>query len=223
MGLKGIRCTVCDHGDRASIELGIANKVPIRVLAKRYGIHHDAVHRHGKNHMRPELHAQLMTRGRMTPVELENLRVTESEGVLQHIVAVRARLYSLMDSAEQQDDYKSAAAISGQILKNLEITAKLLGDLKTGTVNVTNNLLVMPEFHALRTNIMQALRGHPAARDDVIKALQHFQAADLPNVETKEERAAAEPELEKARDVTRRSRAKRQVIEGEATRVRPRS
>lgn len=155
----------------------------------------------------------------MTPVELENLRVTESEGVLQHIVAVRARLYGLMDSAEQQDDYKSAAAIGGQILKNLEITAKLLGDLKTGTVNVTNNLLVMPEFHALRTTILQALRGHPDARADVIQALQHFQSPDLPSVETEAEREVAEPVLAKAREVTRRSRAK-QVIEGEAKRVR---
>ncbi|WP_334178822.1 hypothetical protein [Pseudoxanthomonas sp.] len=170
--------------------------------------------------MRPELHAQLMTRGRMTPVELENLRVTESEGVLQHLVAVRARMYSLMDVAEQQDDYKAAAAIGERIVKNLETTAKLLGDLKTGTVNVTNNLLVMPEFHALRTTIMQALRGHPDARADVVAALQHFQSADLPNVESEQEREAAEPALAKAREVTRRSRAKRQVIEGEATRVR---
>lgn len=220
MGLKGIRCTVCDHADRASIELGVANKVPARVLAKRYGVHHDAVWRHSKNHMDPSLHAQLMTRGRMTPVELENLRVTESEGVLQHLVAVRARMYSLMDIAEQQDDYKAAAAIGERIVKNLETTAKLLGDLKTGTVNVTNNLLVMPEFHALRTTILQALRGHPDARADVVRALQHFQSAELPNVETDEEREAAAPELEKAREVTRRSRAKRQVIEGEGSRVR---
>lgn len=219
MGIKGTACQVCEHPDRASIELGLANKVPIRVLGKRYGVHHDAVYRHGRNHMPPELHAQLMTRGRLSPVELENLRVTESEGVLQHLVAVRGRMYGLMDAAEGQEDYKGAAQIGGQLLRNLEITAKLLGDLRTGTVNVTNNLLVMPEFHALRTTIMQALRDHPEARADVVRALHHIQSPQLPNVESPEEREAAAPALAKARDVTRRSRAK--ALEGESRRVGP--
>ena len=214
---SGPRCTVCDHPDRASIELSLANKVPIRVIGKRYGISHDAVYRHGRNHMSPELHTKLISRGRMTPVELENLRVTESEGVLQHLVAVRARMYGLMDIAEQQDDYKAAATIGDKIVKNLETTAKLLGDLKTGTVNVTNNLLVMPEFHALRTSILQALRGHPDARADVIRALQQFQLPDLPEPESDAEREAAEPVLAKAREASRRRRGS--VIEGESKRV----
>ena len=220
MGIKGQQCTVCRHADRASIELHLSNKVPIRVIGKRYGVHHDAVYRHGKVHMSSELHAQLITRGRMNPTDLENLRITESEGVLQQLVAVRARLYTQMDIAEQLNDYKAAAAIGERIIKSLETVAKLLGDLKTGTVNVTNNMLVMPEFHALRTTILQALRAHPTARADVIAALQVFQSPDLPNAESDAEHVAAMPALEKARDVTRRSRAKK-VIEGEAKRVRP--
>jgi hypothetical protein len=220
MGTNGPRCTVCEHADRASIELGLANRVPIRVLGKRYNVHHDAIHRHGHRHMSPELHAQLMTRGRMTPIELENLKVTESEGLLQNLIAVRGRLYGLMDAAELQGDYKGAASIGGIVLKNLEVTARLLGDLKTGSVSVTNNVLVMPEFHALRTSIMQALRAHPDARADVVKALRQFESPELPSAETPEERAEAEPELAKARAATRSARAKR-VINGEARRVDP--
>lgn len=217
MSIKGQGCKVCSHPDRASIELGIANKVPIRVLGKRYGLSADSVWRHGQRHMTAELHSQLMIRGRMTPQDLENLRVTESEGVLQHLVAVRGRLYGLMDVAEQQGDYRAAAGIGSQIVKNMEVTAKLLGDIRTGTVNVTNNLLVMPEFHALRTTIMQALRAHPEARADVVMALRQLESPDVPRQETPEEREAALGELAEARDVTRRSRAKhkRQVIEGE--------
>jgi hypothetical protein len=221
MGIKGPPCKVCDHPDRASIELGLANKVPIRVLGKRYGLSSDSVWRHGQRHMTAELHSQLMTRGRMTPQDLENLRVTESEGVLQHLVAVRGRLYGLMDVAELQGDYRAAATIGSQIVKNMEVTAKLLGDIRTGTVNVTNNLLVMPEFHALRTTIMRALREHPEARADVAAALKQVESPDTPSQESPEERDAAADELAKARDVTRRSRARRksQVIEGEGRRV----
>ena len=114
MGIKGQACKVCEHPDRACIELGLANKVPIRVLGKRYGLSSDSVWRHGQRHMTAELHGHLMTRGRMTPQDLENLRVTESEGVLQHLVAVRGRMYGLMDVAEQQGDYRAAATIGSQ-------------------------------------------------------------------------------------------------------------
>ena len=217
---RGIPCNVCNHPDRASIELGLANKVPIRVLGKRYGVSPDSVWRHGSRHMSAELHGQLMTRGRMTPEDLENLRITESEGVLQHLVAVRGRLYGLMDAATEQDDYRGAAAIGNQIGKNLETTAKLLGDIRTGTVNVTNNVLLMPEFHALRTSIMAALRQYPEARAEVAKALRALESPDVPQQETPEERAAAADEMAKDREVTRRSRAKKQgqVIEGSSKR-----
>ena len=66
------------------------------------------------------LTAVLRTRGRMTPTDLENLRQAESEGVLQHLVAVRGRLYGLMDAATLQEDYRAAASI-GNILGKLGI------------------------------------------------------------------------------------------------------
>lgn len=221
--MMGPACKVCNHPDRASIELGLANKVPIRVLGKRYGLSSDSVWRHGQNHMSAELHGQLMTRGRMTPQDLENLRITESEGVLQHLVAVRGRLYGLMDAATMQDDYRGAAAIGNQIGKNLETTAKLLGDIRTGTVNVTQNVLLLPEFHALRTTIMQALRQHPEARASVATALKQLESPDLPTQESESEREAAADAMAKSRDITRRSRAHKQdqVIEGSAQRVDP--
>jgi hypothetical protein len=223
MGRRGAPCRVCEHPDRASVELGIANKVPIRVLGKRYGLSADSCWRHGQNHMTPELHGQLMTRGRMTATDLENLREVESEGVLQHLVAVRGRLYGLMDVAEQQNDYRAAATIGERIVKTLEVTAKLLGDLRTGSISVTQNVLVLPEFHALRTTIMQALRQHPEARASVAAALKQLESPDLPKQETEEEREAAADVMAKDREVTRRSRAKRQgrVIEGSAQRVDP--
>lgn len=218
---KGVECQVCSHPDRASMELGLANKVPCRVLARRYGVHDDAVWRHGKHHMTPELHASLITRGRMNATDLENLRITESEGVLQHLVALRGRMYGWADIAEQQGDVKAAAAIAAQIVKNIEVTAKLLGDIKTGTTNITNNLLLVPEYHALRTAMMRALRPYPDALGAVAAVLKDVQSPALPAAETDEERAEAEPVLAKARESTRKARAG-SVIEGEAKRVRSR-
>lgn len=218
---KGVECQVCAHPDRASVELGLANKVPCRVLAKRYGLQDDAVWRHGRHHMTAELHASLITRGRMSPTDLENLRITESEGVLQHLVALRGRMYGWADIAEQQGDVKAAAAIGGQIVKNIEVTAKLLGDIRTGTTNITNNLLLVPEYHAFRTAMMQALRPYPEALAAVAAVLKDVQTAALPTPETADERAEAEPVLAQAREATRKARAGK-VIDGEAQRVRAR-
>lgn len=219
---QGVMCQVCAHPDRAGIELGLANKIPARVLAKRYGFRdHNTIARHKRNHMQPELIAHLMTRGRMDAVELENLRLVESEGVLHHLVTVRGRLYAAMDDAHVLEDYKAVATIADKISKNLEITAKLLGDINTGTVNVTNNLLLMPEYHGLRTAIMQALAKHPEAFNDVTAALRSYESPGLPSPETAEESAAVEPQRAKAREDMRRVRAKR-LIEGEAARVRAR-
>ncbi|MCI4567208.1 hypothetical protein [Lysobacter sp. CFH 32150] len=217
---KGVECQVCTHPDRASMELGLANKVTERVLAKRYGVSRDSLGRHRRHHMTPDLLASLITRGRMSPTDLENLRIVESEGSLQHLVAVRGRLYGMMDYAESINDYKAASAIGERIVKVCETIAKLLGDIRTGTVNVTNNMLVMPEFHAFRTSIMQALKAHPEAREAVALALRSYESPALPTAETPEERAEAEPVLAKAREVTRQNRAKK-IIEGEARRVGP--
>jgi hypothetical protein len=55
-------------------------------------------------------------------------------------------------------------------LKSSELIAKLLGDIKTGSV--TQNILVMPEFHAFRTAVIQALRPYGEAKLAVLKSLQ---------------------------------------------------
>jgi hypothetical protein len=171
--------------------------------------------------MTPDLHIQLMTRGRVSATDLANLEATESESLLQNAVVMRGRLYGLFDAAQEQGDSRTAATISGYILKYQDFIARLLGDIRTGTVNIHQNVLVLPEFHALRTTIMRALRSHPEARADVAAALKQLESPDVPTQESPEEREAAAGEMAKDKEVTRRSRAKRagQVIEGVGRRV----
>lgn len=216
---KGVECQVCAHPDRASMELGLANKVPARVLAKRYGVSRDSLDRHRRHHMTPELQASLITRGRMNPTDLENLRLVESEGSLQHLVTVRGRLYRLMDYAESIGDYKGAATIGARIVDICESISKLLGDIKTGTVNVHNTLVLSPEFHGFRVSIMAALRQFPEARDAVAMAMERYRTPELPSAESDSERAEAEPLMARNREATRTARKK--AIEGEVRRVGP--
>lgn len=90
--------------------------------------------------------------------------------MLQNLVHERARNQRIADRAEAIDDFGSATRASLAALKSSELIAKLLGDIKTGTV--TQNIMVMPEFHAFRTAVIQALRPYGDAKRAVLKSLQ---------------------------------------------------
>lgn len=77
-------CLICRHARRAEIELCLANGTPITKLVAKYApILKDSFYRHRKKHMAPELLSQLQAAGhRVSPTDLQELRRTESEGLL---------------------------------------------------------------------------------------------------------------------------------------------
>jgi hypothetical protein len=166
----GNKCTVCEHPRRAEIELATARKVGIRQIAQKFAVSQWAVQRH-KAHMPPQLHAALAATGLPTCIDLDALRKAESEGLLQTLVAQRGRLYRLLDAAEECGDLKAAATIHGRILDSVGMVAKLLGEIQTHSVHTTNTLLIAPEYLALRSALVTALRPHPEARRAVSKVL----------------------------------------------------
>lgn len=175
------KCNVCEHPDRATIELGVANRISYEVLAKRHGLHKDSIQRHRSNHMPPHIMAALLTRGRAIDLDLEAMRESESEGLLSNLVVMRAKLYKALDAAEDSGDLAATAQIASRMLKTLELTARLLGDIQAST-KVTNNILVLPEYHGLRVSLIKALQPFPEARQAVIGALEKFEAPVLEGV-----------------------------------------
>ena len=181
---KGRECGACAHPDRASIELGLANRIPLRTLSKRYGLSIDAIHRHRHKHCSPELIASLVTRGRITEIDLEHVRTVEGEGLIHNLVAARARLYRAMDAAEDAGNHMETAKIAAILLKSIELGGKLLGQLSPGSTSVTQNILVTSnEFNGLRLALMRALKPFPEARAAVALALQSYESPELPALE----------------------------------------
>jgi hypothetical protein len=174
------RCTVCQHRERAGVDLALARGVSVRALASRYKLHRDALYRHQKNHLPPQLRASLIA-GPDLSIDLDKLRETESQSLLINLVALRGRLFLSLDIAEECRDGNMAARVANALHNNLEITGKLLGTLTSGHSNVTN-ILIAPQYVTMRVELVRALAPFPEARTAVAAVLHQIEskaAADI--------------------------------------------
>jgi hypothetical protein len=174
------KCTVCHHREVTGINLGLARGVSVRALASRYKLHEDALYRHRMNHLPPQLRASLIA-GPDLSIDLDKLRETESQSLLANLVALRGRLFQILDVAEEGGDGNMLSRIAGQLHNNLEITGKLLGDLSSGHTSVTN-VLIQPQYVHMRVELVRALAPFPEARQAVAAVLHTIEskaAADI--------------------------------------------
>jgi hypothetical protein len=174
------------HRERASIDLGLARRVSVTALSKRYQLGHDSIYRHAKNHLTPQLRASLLA-GPDCDLDLDRLRETESQSLLANLVGLRHRLFASLDSAEDAGDGSMLARVAGQLHTNLELTGKLLGDLGVGHTTVTNVLISAP-YVELRVELINALAPFPEAKRAVAAALHclELKAADAIKAEPRE-------------------------------------
>jgi hypothetical protein len=174
------QCNCCQHRELAGINLGLARGVSVRALARRYQVTRDSLYRHQKNHLPPQLRASLIA-GPDLDIDLDKLRETESQSLLMNLVALRGRLFSILDVAEECRDGTMLARIAGQLHNNLDITARLVGSLSNGHTTITN-VLIQPQYVEMRVELVRALAPFPAAARAVAAVLHQVEtkaAADI--------------------------------------------
>jgi hypothetical protein len=160
-------CTVCEHPDRAPVEIALANGVAARVLALRYGLSSDALSRHRLKHMDADLVGRLRVRGSRSDEELAQIREVESKSLLDHLAWQRGRLYRNADRSFAIGDMAGERAAIEAASKASERIGKLLGQLGSAITinhNTQINLVQSPQWHAIRTALVRELRplGHEA-------------------------------------------------------------
>ena len=77
------QCTICRHQKRELIEDALVRRVPMRRIARRYGVSKSAVGRHIRNHvaeelldsMRGQIEAQRVAELRLPPALADRLRI----------------------------------------------------------------------------------------------------------------------------------------------------
>jgi hypothetical protein len=151
-------CTVCEHPDREAIDEALVGGASNRSAASLYDVSEAAVRRHKANH----LPASLV----MAQAAEE---VAQADSLLEQVRGLQSRAYGILDKAEAADDLRTALGAIREARGNLELLAKLLGELDERPVF---NLHLNAEWLELRAVIVGALEPHPAARGAVLRALE---------------------------------------------------
>jgi hypothetical protein len=170
-----MKSTIDRHPDRPAIESGLARRVALRKLGKRFGVSIDALHRHKKKLLRDAPEMFLATQARdwkVKPEELEALRLETSEGWLANVRADLGRVLYFRDVCIADDDHQAAAQWTGHARKYFEMIGHAAEQLKAHSINIQNNFYNSPDYWLIQNAILAALADHPAARADVLRALE---------------------------------------------------
>src|SRR5215218_1884533 len=152
-------CTVCAHPDRADIDSALVRGESIRNIASRYvSLSRPAIQRHSENHLPATL---------LKASEAEE--VARADALLSEVRDLQDRALGILDRAENAGDLRTALGAIREARGNLELLAKLLGELNEAP---TVNLHLSAEWIELRTLIVGALESHPEARGSVLRALE---------------------------------------------------
>jgi hypothetical protein len=94
--------------------------------------------------------------------------VAHALDVVQQLRAINAASLTVLKEARAAGDGALALKAIDRIQKQIELQAKLLGELQDGA---TVNILVSPEWLAVRSALMTTLTRYPDARLAVVEAL----------------------------------------------------
>jgi hypothetical protein len=156
-------CTICHHPDRQAIDRALLSGLPFRHIAAQWEVSTGALQRHKE----ADLPALLVKAE-------EAVEALRAEDLLGELRALHLRTLRLLDQAEQTKQLGVAMTAIREARGNLELLAKLVGQLDT---RPTLNLLIAPEWLSLRAVLLRALAPYPDARATVASQLAQLEAS----------------------------------------------
>ena len=149
-------CTICNHAQRDAIDLSLLEGQPLRNIAERFTVSATALHRH-KDHLP----------GTLIKAQ-EKAEALQTLDVLKQLRAINGASLNILKEARDKKDGNLALKAVDRIQRQIELQAKLLGELQNGPVV---NISVSPEWLSLRIAITSALQPYPEAAQAVARAL----------------------------------------------------
>ena len=151
-------CTVCEHLEKDTIDRELVGSASNRSVASLYDVSEAAVRRHKANHLPAKL-----------VMAVKAAEVVEADNLLHQVGDLQRRALAILDKAEETGELRTALSAIREARGNLELLAKLLGELDD---RPTVNVLISPEWLELRTVIIGALEPYTDARGAVLRAIE---------------------------------------------------
>ena len=152
------KCSVCSHPEREAIDQHLVNGEAMNKLAALYRVSSDALNRHNASHLPATL------------IKSQGIaEITRADLLVSELSQLQVRTLEILAQAEDSGELRTALVAIAQARSNLELMAKLQGQLESQAPTV--NLLIAPDWLKLRTEILAALDEHPVAKLAVVKAL----------------------------------------------------
>lgn len=153
-------CTICTHPEKDRINEALINNVSVRNVSKLFGIHASSLQRHRVAHL---------------PVALidavQAVEIVQAGNLLDQVSNLQQKTLFILSVAEAAGDLRTALMAIAQARCNLELLAKLSGELQAQQ-NTVNVMVADPSWVKLRSGILQALEPWPAARLAVAGAIE---------------------------------------------------
>jgi hypothetical protein len=150
-------CSICQHPKREAIDRALVGETSNLSVSSLFGVSESAVRRHKANHLPAKL-----------VMAEKAAEVAEADSLLGQVRDLQSRAYGILDKAEGTGDLRTALGAIREARGNLELLAKLLGELDERPMV---NLHVSSEWLELRAVIVGALEPYSEARGAVLRAI----------------------------------------------------
>ena len=127
-------CTVCNHPQRAALDVAMVGGQSARGLARQYNVSRDALARH-QDHISAAL----------TAVR-QDKESAEAESLLERVEALILRAESFLSAAERTGQVAQGLAAIRELRALLELLGRASGELKPDGPTTVVNILQSPEI-----------------------------------------------------------------------------
>jgi len=155
------KCSICNHSRGDAIDAAVIAGESYRHIAAQFHVSPTALGRHVRGHLVATLAAAR-----------EAERVAHGDDLLDQVGDLQRQAQAVKDKAEEAGDLKTALVGIRELVRIVELLAKLRGTLDTRSVV---NVLVSSDWTSTRTALMRALEPYPEARAAVVAALHEVE------------------------------------------------
>jgi hypothetical protein len=128
--MKPGSCTVCSHPQRVELEQAHLGGATLRTLAKQFGRNKDTIQKHVAQHI---------PAAAQKAIEAANARdVEHGDSIIAELRELRDEAKRLQAKAEKKSDIRTALTAIRELVRLVELKARVLGELRDKEISITN-------------------------------------------------------------------------------------